>query len=580
MSKKNLSIPASIGAANLVETFNKLSLSPEVKDFLASLQAELSVRFIPGSNSPILEIVARNGKAVCSIEEFVKLTGYRRWINDILKDLDKEQSSSEKIKLIGFFRRIYKPDTDLPDRILEPNLTRFNQLGNLLKTIEKHEEVIETTIDNDYKTYIVEKLTRLKGVILTVMKNCMGPEKVEQASFEDLLFEAGVPKWLHNKFSDKNFTNNLKTDCVTLLFPRNNYLKSIALTTLELSDEQFITANETVMINSGGVKTLAQAGKEFLFPEFSPLIQEEINAFLRKYMWILTNPYTSDEILAVRESGKAPPIFREAQRPQIRPGDKKSRPETETQRICREIGNALGLLQATWQNIMNFVIPTANPLSEFWGMIYANHTNWEISPTNNLYNCIRSEGNLTPLNNIRSFSGNNLTELIANIIAARIRVPSGTNNFIALRSILLSIRNSNGFVEVEAYNFDFDAAHTVNLDILTDHPVTEEQENKARTFLGVRTRASRKKKRSGASAVRLHSSVTNELKALDPLPDLQEKVKDWLMQSFKTGRRTDMQLLAAERVVGEALKHQGELFDDYEEDDILLEIEEYYEDEN
>jgi len=406
----------------------------------------------------------------------------------------------------------------------------------------------------------------------------MGPDTLDRDYVDEQLFKAGVPKWIYNKFLDKNYTSNLKHDCVTMLFPKNNYLKSIALSTKEMNEESFLTANKAVLTKSGGIIALSRTNFLALLPTYSTELNDQIEAFLEKYQWVLTNPATVDEILTLRETGKMPPVFREAQPP--RPTGRSFRPETELGKICRQIANMLGKIQATWNGILNFVIPVANPRTEFWIELFANAENWEVTPTNSIYNCIRDEGTFDPLITLRDATSQDLLRRIGNIVATVNRVPGGSRDATLIINAFLAIRDKQAFRHHVNFNDTVATDHPMqNMDGFNTQPVTGEEIIDGKAFLGLQGGIVRsREKRSGASAVRLHTSVQNELQPLKGHA-IYNQVTNWLMTTFKTGERKVLQRIAAERILGEALKHQDEIFEDELEIQDFEEIEAYYGDE-
>jgi hypothetical protein len=577
-NKKTISIPANVGSNLLSEVFGKISLSTEVRELLSACDAELFVRFIPGAEKPVIGIQDKAGGTVCSLEEFKALSGYRRFVTTAIKEVEKETSTQEKIAIISYFlRKATAENFTIPDRILEQNQTKFNQFGVTLQTLAKHADVLAGTVDNEWKTYVVEKLARVARILYSAQTLCMGSAVVGKSYVEDELFNMGIPKWIYNKFLDRNFTTNLKNDCQTLLFPKNNYLKSISLSTWELDSEPFMTANKVVLAKSGGIIALAKTDWSRLYPDYNDVLEEQVENFIGNYQWVLTNPMTADEVLALRETGKVPPMYREVLPSKNKPGAKQ-RLESEFGKISRQIANCLGRIQSTWNGIMNFVIPVADPKTEFWVELFPNANTWEITPTNTMYNCIRNEGNLAPLTNLKNATSLALLRRIGNIVATVNRSPHGSHNSNYMITIFESIHNWPDFREITAFVDHIDNDHPLqNMDVLVASPVTTTENSAGKAFLGVREKPASKSKRSGGSAVRLNSAVLNELSLLKTHP-IYPSVIDWLMTTFKSGKRRVLQKVAAERILGEAIKHQDTIFENDLEIEDLEEIEDYYDD--
>mmetsp|Transcript_10772 Transcript_10772/g.21423 ORF Transcript_10772/g.21423 Transcript_10772/m.21423 type:complete len:580 (+) Transcript_10772:81-1820(+) len=575
-NKKTITIPSNVGSATLTETFGKITLSSEVKDLLASLNAELSVRYIPGGEKPVLQVLSRTGKTMCTLEEFKALSGYRRFVSDTLKEVEKASSTDKKINLITFMLKQAKTaGVTVPERILEQNMTKFNQVGTSIQMLTHHLEVIDGTVNNEWKKYLHDRGVAIARLLYSCQVACMGSDVVDKAYIEDGLFKAGVPKWLYTKFLDKNFTNNLKRDSFTLLFPKGNFLKAIALTTKEIQHENFRKQNQLILQMSGGIITLAATNFSQLFPSIKQELGEPIREFLTGYQWVCTTPLKAEEILDLRETGKSFPVIRDAQAP--KKTGKEKRPESEVTKITRQVGNTLNYIQGTWNSIMNFCIPVANPKTEFWANLFTVR-DWDVTPTNSIYNCIRNEAtHKSTLQALREKPSGAQLKAIALIVSQQLAIPAETSDCNLVVDSFKDITNEP-FTSVNLPDVSADYK-LADLDGYDETIVSRDEMNVARDFLGVKGKVSTKKKISGAGAVRLTTAVLNELAPLRG-SELYDKIVMWLMTSFKTGSRNELQKLAAERVLGEALKHQETIFgDEFEEEVALQEMEEYDEDE-
>lgn len=572
--KKTITIPASVGSNTLTDTFGKIAFTPEVKELLAALNAELNVRYVPGAEKPIISVLSvRGGDPMCSLEEFIALSGYRRFVNDAIKEVDKLTSSSAKVCLIAYFVRMAKFDTiNVPERVMEQNLSKFNNIGSTLQIVERNLETINRTIDNEWRTYLLHNGLRITRILLSTQMLCMGSEIVAREHIEDQLFIAAIPKWLYTKFGDTNFTSNLKSDSKVVLFPKNNYLKAIALNTKELNNEPFMTKNQLVLSKSGGIIALSRADFSTLYPKVPSELKEQVLEYLQKYQWVCTNPSTSDEILSIRETGKSVPVFSEVT-PRKKTG-REQRPETELAKISRQIGNVLGNIQSTWNGIMNFVIPIANPKSDFWIHLFSNAENWEVTPTNSIYNCIRNEGSLGPLDTLRNASSIVVLGHVYKIVAQSVRVIYGSESASMLSRLFLAMHNRQDFVEREAFIDNIGIGNPIeSLEGMETHPVSASEITEAKAFLGIADEVVKAKRKSGQAAVRLSEKVLKELSPLKDMP-IYEPVRIWLMTSFKSNRRESLQLIAAERILGEALKHQDKIFEEgFEEEELLAMME-------
>ena len=85
----------------------------------------------------------------------------------------------------------------------------------------------------------------------------MESRAIEKGELDKHLFAYGVPKWLHLKAVNKDFTANLKQNVKLLLFPRGKYTNAISLTTKELRDKEFVNNNKLVLSASKSIFMLA-----------------------------------------------------------------------------------------------------------------------------------------------------------------------------------------------------------------------------------------------------------------------------------------------------------------------------------
>jgi hypothetical protein len=326
---------------------------------------------------------------------------------------------------------------------------------------------------------------------------------------------------------------------------------------------------------SGGIIALAATDFSQLFPSIKQELEEPIREFLTGYQWVCTTPLKAEEILDLRETGKSFPVIRDAQAPNKT--GKEKRPESEMAKVARQVGNTLNIIQGTWNSIMNFCIPVANPKTEFWAGLFTVHA-WDVTPTNSIYNCIRNDtSHKRILQALREKPSSAQLKAIALIVSQQLAIPAETADcnlvVTSFDGITNEIFTSVNLPDVSA---DYQLA---DLDGYDETVVSRDEMDVARNFLGVKGKVSTKTKKSGAGAVRLTTTVLNELAPLKG-SELYDKVVMWLMTSFKTGSRTELQKLAAERVLGEALKHQETIFgDEFEEEVALQEMEEYDEDE-
>lgn len=564
-------LPKSIGASALAESFGRIYLSPEVKGFLASLNARLVVTYMSGAEKPELEVLDKTGKVVCSIDEFGKLGGYRRWVNDELKLLEKEKISAEKIELLANFFRVAKEEgVPLPERMEESNELKFRQFHTMVHQVGENVESIKATIDNGAKEYLISKAGLLVGILYRLMLDTLSPVKIEKEAVGEALFERGVPKWIFTKLVDKQFTSNLRADSTVLLFPKGNYLKSVALTSKEIKDESFLSANEYIVQKSGGIIALARVDWTPILPVVPKPSENDVKDFLDSYMWTLNSPYDLKDILNIRAAGKSIPSFKARVKPNPKPG-LKARPETDTQRVCREIHNILGMLTTTWLHMQNLVIPCADPLAYFWSKIILGTDTWDITPTHGLYEHVKESGK--DLGLIKDLSNKEVLAITGEVICQNMRISTEHENGKLIINTIKNMEGKSVYVKIKKALDVKSAKYCVDLPSMRKVAVTTEVVEETKKFLGqVSAKKSKQKKYSGA-AIRLTTDVLTELTVIQDHP-MYDRVKMWISTTFKTGQHKLTQHLAAKLVAGEVLKYQNELLDeDFDEFKYLKDIE-------
>jgi len=276
----------------------------------------------------------------------------------------------------------------------------------------------------------------------------------------------------------------------------------------------------------------------------------------------LNNPYTSREILDVRAGGKAPPVFNTRQKPNPKSG--KQRPENEAQRVCREIYNVIGIIQSKFLDFQNFVIPVADPLRSFWSKILTDTDEWEITPSHNLFEHIKESGQ--DVSQIRDLTNLVLLRLMGEVTCQSLRVMTGCDSGEIIISTFESMLNKHSFVRMADPHPIDSTQYDVDVAVMKTVTVSDEVLDCTKKFLGVRTSRKKDVGKTRQASVRLGTETLRELRVIES-SDIYPKVKEWLASSFKTGRRNATQLVAAQRVVGEVLKHQdkiiGEDFDEY-----------------
>jgi len=561
-----------LGMNNLVDFFNKISLSPEVKEFLSAIGGNMVVTFNPGATTPTIEIVGRNGKTVCSIDEFKKLSMYRRFVIDELKALDKVQASNEKIEIFSYFIRAFTSDGNiLPNRIDEGNENRFRQYYAATRIVEKNLETIDGTTKSDAKDYLVKKLGNIIKVYYKLMMECLRTQALDSKALEKELFAHGIPKWLHLKAVDKTFTQNLRIDAETVLFPHGNYHKSICLTTAELKSEKFLALNEFLLVNNSVIVELSRMDYTKALPSVPDVHKDEFQDFLENHMWVLNSPYSTTEILELRIGGKGIPTYRPRKQPVVSGG----RPETDIQRIKRECVNLFNQINMSWLDLQNLVVPLENPKDDFWSKFIGGNDAWDITPTRNLYQNLKDFG--TDLTIIRKLSSEAFRTLLANTVCISSGLLPGGVLGVMINNLVKNVVEPTFIIGNSVA--DPGVKDPVDFAKLQKSKPSDDEKVTVKTYLGLDRKVSEKKeKRINKGAVRVYMDALNELKIIEKEP-IFDRVKEWISTSFTTGESKILQVTAARYVAGEVLKYKDRIFEeDFDEEEALRNTEEHEED--
>jgi len=558
------------GIGNLTKQFGKITLSTETREFLSTLDGELVATFSGGATAPTLSVRTRSGELICSIAEFEKLGGYRRWVNDELKRLDKTDASDHKVRLVALFLRAAREDSiQTPERMTEPNEAKFRDFFTKRQIIAENLEIIGETIDNSFKSYLRLKGGNLIRIYDRLMLDCMRSDKITEEVFKDAIFEAGIPTWLAARMVSKQFVSNTQSDCTTILFPKGNYHKAISLTNFEIKNDEFLKANKTILKNSGSIIILAKMSWETLvWPHVPDHLATEVYTQFAKHPWVLNSPYTSEEILEVRAGGKKPPVFRPRQKTATS-GKTKSRPETEVHRICRDIYNIVMEVNTMWLDSQHMIFHCNDPVENFWSKIIPGAEDWVLKGPGDLYKQIIDS--CTDISAIRELTNEPLRKLIAEMIVQSLSIPLSSPKGKALFKELAANETEVYAIKCTtqkqlSVNYTTDIAHLEKVELGSEMILATEK------FLGKRTKTKKKTGRNIQANVRLTKAVLTEIAMLEN-HEIYENVKGWLA-SFKTGKNKLVQFAAAQVVAGEVLKYQNKLLGvDFDEAEYLSDAE-------
>jgi len=491
------------------------------------------------------------GKPICAVGDFEKLATYRRFLADAAKKAEASASAEINLakvaKLMAFYENQMKCKP--PEKISQENRSKQIEAEQLLKRVKSNLEEIEKLPEDPdgFKDYLISTGFQLEILLVSEIIAAIGPDKIGKGTRVEALFDASIPVWLYGKFISGDWIKPETANAKALLFPKNNFLRSIALTTRELLDETFLSFNRVVMvysyhlpklINSKLVNHLRVKGK-------NTTSQEELDKTFQDFRWALHWGGPVAEVIQPRVEGKNPPTIT-LERTKGR--------ETELPRLKREMRNGLTKLSHNLSMLMHGIILTEDNLGQFWANLYTDAGDWELTPTKNLYaHIIEEDPNLDKFRHIVELSNTKLNELLYEILLMKCEVYDKDLKKAFLEDLKELTAKSKTVVTTETRGTT-KGKYTLK-DLSDIKTVSDADRKKAYGFLGIREKKTSTKK-NRANARTINPKLIKKLKTLTRHPNgeyLYDQVENWIETSFTTaddrihGVAIDLVLAAAAR---------------------------------
>jgi hypothetical protein len=556
-----------LATASVSRTLGKIHLNEESRNLLIRLGGVIQVMIDPGADHPIIRVVTTEGKTLCSISDFEKIAGYRRFLTEATKTAEKESLAEKRLaevaKMISLFENLTK--SKAPDRMIQENNSKRLELEQLLKKIKANVGRIKDLPESEgYKEYLLEMGTAIEAVLVHEMILVIGPEKVTKDQRMESLFLAKIPKWLYGKFISNDWVKNETKDIKSLVFPKNNFLKGIAFMTREIMDEDFMLFNHKVTAYSGHLPKLVTSRLVNMFLEEGkdPSTKEVLAKVFEDFEWVLHNGTPVDEIIQPRLEGKAPPSIT------ITRSMAKGR-ETELPRLKRDMTNRLMRISHNLSMLMHGLILTEDPIGQFWDPIYSGANDWELTPTKNIYDWIMDvDPKLEKFSEIVHLSNPEVNKKLFGILFLKCEIYNEDLKAALLGELLdmaKEVKSKSDGEKPLVNNPDY------HLEDITDvTTVSNDQKEKAKLFLGAKTKKVQAKK-SRQNARLLSTKVMKGLRKLDTITNgkhIRTQIENWIETSFTTSGAI-VQEVALELILAAA----------YREDLLEIDLEEESEDE-
>lgn len=559
-SKKNL-LEINIGSIAMLHS--KIKLSEELTHYLSRMEAELVIRYVPGSKAPIVNLVTCDGgDFIASGDDFRKIGGYRKFLGEILKTKERDSLSKEKMVIVANARQICTDQT-APSKILSDNHQKMVQckldMENVLANVVK----IKLLPDDKVRSYLITISEDIDEIITTFIGRLMGSEKVSTDDKETALFAAKVPKWIYNRFIMKDWIKNEVENSNQLIFPRGNFLKGVSATYKEVLNDEFVISNEVIFKGSSFLlKLLSTKTVEefFRIKETDASLLEALETEKSKFSWTLLDPDPA-HLFSPRLQGKNPPsTISERSRSTGGKPNQLGQLRNELRNKLKSFNDHLSLIQ---HGIINITEP-----SDFWNSMGYSTNSWVVTPEKNFFHWMKEEDEL--LVNIQELMDPSVEGTVASILylltskidwylkgsslralVSEVDLPAEDAPRVFARSITFADRNR-----------DYNSRNYASL--LSVARMSDSSLQEAHTFLGLKEKVVRPSQNRGA-AKPLERSVRGLITRTKQMRDISKEVGDWISRNF-TGKNDSLRVLAAELILA-SFEREEDVIHDNDSDD-------------
>lgn len=536
VNSKNTIEPGTIlSARNISRSVKNLQPSREVIDLLARIEGTIRLEFSAESQTFSASIVDRKGKFLTTIAEFEEISRYKAIARDAEKDNEKTKKGLREVALLHNLRAVCSGSS--PDRIIEGNKNRLNQIVNWHEAIVANLNIIESLPDSEYKTYLLAKGKILKSLYFSEALDCVGTDLFRDEYHAEKLLKIGIPKSIDIKLTDKAFTKDAR-DAKLLLFPRGNYLKSVSFTTAEIKDEAFLNANMFIMSNSGALLSLAGSDELKKFYVVDKTNTAEMDSAWDKFQWPLLSPGTVEDYLEPRIKRVGLKHFQPSQSPRDR-GNKESRPETTLQKKIRDARNFQQHFVSIVINYCHFVPNVDDPLVDFWSAIFEKTDEWQVTPDKTLYSWMKDHTSKDKtLGELMNLSNQIVKDHLLRQLCGALKIPESSQRFKDFKKIIDNVSKndiSDMKIGPATCKTELEKLPTKAFEELESvKDLTVDNIAVVNTFRGKVTKELQKAERKEAKTGRniLDTYVTKHLSFIKD-EDMRKTVRDWIRKSFR-----------------------------------------------
>jgi hypothetical protein len=534
-SKKFLEITTS----NLDRLGSLVKLSEELTTYLSRIDAQISVRFDPATSTPLVEVVGLDGHRICPASEFKRISGYRKFLGTVLKEKEIETSSEAKIEIVASLVRLYaKP---IPEKILQENHQKLIQVKLDLEVLAENMEKLQDLLTNDFQTYLLDIGERIDIILSGLMTKLVGNDKVSNEERDEALLKAKIPKWIFTRFLQKDWIKNETEDAKSLLFPKGNFLKGVALSLVEINEADFVEQNTKITEASTLLFALLKKTEIINFLTVAgtdAAANEALKKEREKFQWTLVDP-NPDDIFLPRKQGKNPPTMM-VEKPRANAKGNAS----QLAKLRLDQRNRMKAFSDHFQMIVHGAIILNKPVEQFWSKIMTKTDTWAVTPDKTIFNWIEDEKtNLEVFNSLSNPKKANVLTAVLELLFMKIGLIMKTDD---LDKFVIAI----GTLPVPKLAAKARAAKagTKYVDILDTSLVRASDKEKAKDFLGMKPKKEKAPNTRGQGKA-LEKDVKKIIVNSDIPRDVKKEVLDWISRNF-TSKSPEVRELAAELIVG------------------------------
>jgi hypothetical protein len=552
---------------NLDRAGTMIKLSGEFNMYLERIGAKLVLEFDPASRNPRIEIRdVQTNDFVCSASQFKRLGGFRKFLNEQLKEKEKSSSSKRRTTYVVNHWKAKKPD-GVPEKVLPENNQKIIQTKIDIENVNLNIEKLKGLPEDEWSKYLITIGEIIEGILCQFSIDCCGNDKMDNKQKLESLFQSGVPRWIANRFIKKDWIKNEVEKAKQLLFPKGNFLRGVSASFAEVGNDDFIQKNKVIFEGRKFLLSLLEKApvKDYCAVHNTDAsITEALTAEKEKFGWTLLDPNVND-LFFPRLQGKNPPSSVEARTSGA------GKTTAQISKLRAEYRNKLTAFNDQLSLIQHGVIAISDPIGDFWSRLGCENTDtWVITPEKTLFKWIQeSDKSLSIVQELMSPTKEETTALIIGLLMTK------SNWFMKYedQKTLIDLFKFPMKSITAKDNPSSQVRHTY-VGAMNSSAITAEDSETIKKFLGLAS-VKKKKSKSRGTNIPLEPEIKRWISETKDLEDLVNPVSNWIASSF-TGRDERVRELAASLIIGSFERDEDLLHDEENESDDESDYEDGY----